>query len=260
MVAYHRIMRSSGEPAAAAHTLTLTPDRAGDEGTFRLTVLPPTQAGAPRPRDVVLVLDRSGSMRGWKMVAARRAASRIVDTLTTVDRCAVLTFDNVVETPPDLPAGLVTAGDRNRFRAVEHLARAEARGGTELLRPLMMALGLLTDAERDRVLVLVTDGQVGNEDQILAAVAGGLDGIRVHTVGIDQAVNAGFLGRLAAAGGGRCELVESEDRLDEAMQSIHRRIADRADIAALRCALPVHRLAGGGHPDGDRRGAARSPG
>ncbi|MGH3747854.1 MAG: VIT domain-containing protein, partial [Micromonosporaceae bacterium] len=48
---------------------------------------------------------------------------------------------------------------------------------------------------------------------------------RVHTVGIDQAVNAGFLGRLAAAGAGRCELVESEDRLDAAMDRIHRRIA-----------------------------------
>ncbi len=46
----------------------------------------------------------------------------------------------------------------------------------------------------------------------------------MHTVGIDRAVNAGFLGRLAALGGGRCELVESEDRLDEAMDHIHRRI------------------------------------
>ena len=48
--------------------------------------------------------------------------------------------------------------------------------------------------------------------------------IRVHTVGIDRAVNAGFLGRLAALGAGRAELVESEDRLDEAMEQIHRRI------------------------------------
>jgi hypothetical protein len=46
----------------------------------------------------------------------------------------------------------------------------------------------------------------------------------VHAVGIDQAVNAGFLARLASLGGGRCELVESEDRLDEAMHAIHRRI------------------------------------
>ncbi len=214
-----------GEAASTVHSLTLTPDADGAEGTYRLTVLPPTSAVPARPRDVVLLLDRSGSMQGWKMVAARRAAARIVDTLTVADRFSVLTFDHTFEHPPTLPEGLVAATDRHRFRAVEHLARVDARGGTELLAPLTAALKLLSeDKGRDRVLVLVTDGQVGNEDQILAKSAKSLSGVRVHTVGIDQAVNAGFLGRLAVAGGGRCELVESEDRLDVAMDRIHRRI------------------------------------
>lgn len=207
-------------------SLLLVPDVEGDEGTYRLTVLPPVSAAPPRPRDVVLVLDRSGSMGGWKMVAARRAAARIVDTLTTGDRFAVLTFDNSIDWPAGLPEGLVEASDRNRYRAVEHLARVDARGGTELLAPLRQALALLGDAQggRDAVVVLVTDGQVGNEDQILQALAGGMRDVRIHTVGIDRAVNAGFLGKLAGMGGGRCELVESEDRLDEAMDAIHRRI------------------------------------
>ena len=222
-------------------SLMLTPDPGEhpDEGTFTLTLVPPDGDGTPRPRDVVLVLDRSGSMRGWKMVAARRAAARIVDTLTGTDRFAVLCFDNVVERPPDLPDGLAGATDRNRFRAVEWLARTDARGGTEMLAPLEQAVRLLTgaagpqeadaseaerDSGRDRVLVLVTDGQVGNEDQILERMGTRLARIRVHVMGIDQAVNAGFLSRLAAAGRGRCELVESEDRLDEAAARIHRRI------------------------------------
>ncbi len=203
-------------------------------GTFTLTLVPPRGAAAGRPRDVVLVLDRSGSMQGWKMVAARRAAARIVDTLTSADRFAVLCFDHAVERAPDLPEGLAEATDRNRFRAIGHLARTDARGGTEMVQPLNAAVRLLAaagapaapgePAGRDRVLVLVTDGQVGNEDQILQQIGPSLAGIRVHVVGIDRAVNAGFLGRLASAGGGRCELVESEDRLDEAAARIHRRI------------------------------------
>ncbi len=85
---------------------------------------------------MVLVLDRSGSMHGWKMVAARRAAARIVDTLRGEDRFAVLSFDNVIERPRDLGTGLADGTDRNRFRAVEHLATLDARGGTEMLAPL----------------------------------------------------------------------------------------------------------------------------
>ena len=197
------------------------------DGTFALTLVPPVRAAGPsKPRDIAFVLDRSGSMGGWKMTAARRAVARMIDTLGAADRFAVLAFDNQVETPSTLDSGLVAATDRHRFRAVEYLATLTARGGTEMLTPLQTAVALLTgdDSERQRVLVLATDGQVGNEDQILAAIGADAANIRIFTVGIDTAVNDAFLRRIAAAGGGNCELVESEDRLDEVMERIHRRI------------------------------------
>jgi Ca-activated chloride channel homolog len=222
------ILRLAYADASQAAIVVPDEDRDDDDreqGTYQLTVMPPAHGdGQPRPKDVVLLLDRSGSMGGWKMVAARRAAARVVDTLTGADRFAVLTFDHQVDRPDDLGTGLVDATDRHRFRAVEHLSRADARGGTELLTPLHAGLTLLSDSTRDRVLVLVTDGQVGNEDQIIADITPLIGSTRIHTVGIDRAVNAGFLGRLAALGAGRCELVESEDRLDDAMEHIHRRI------------------------------------
>jgi len=209
--------------------LTLTPDAVGSrEGTFALTLLPPVSPSqATRARDVVFVLDRSGSMGGWKMVAARRALARMVDTLTERDRFTVYAFDDSIEKPPTFAdLGLQPATDRNRFRAVEFLAKVEARGGTEMAQPLSMAAHLLASgqAQREKVLVLITDGQVGNEDQILQSLARDLKSVRVFALGIDQAVNAAFLRRLADLGGGGCELVESEDRLDEVLDNVHRRI------------------------------------
>jgi Ca-activated chloride channel homolog len=221
-------LRTGGE--AVTTSLAAVPDRdEGAGGTFALTLLPPAGADTGRPRDLVFVLDRSGSMAGWKMVAARRAVARMVDSLRGRDRFTVLAFDNRVETPPALSGGLQAAADRARFQAVEFLARLDARGGTEMAAPLTQGLDLLAgagegDAARDRVLVLVTDGQVGNEDQILRLLAPRLAGVRVYTVGVDTAVNEGFLKPLAGLGGGACELVESEDRLDAVMDRVHRRI------------------------------------
>ncbi len=215
--------------AGIRSTLTLHPDADGNEGTFALTIVPPAIAShaQARPRDVVFVLDRSGSMEGWKMVAARRAVARMIDTLGDADRFCVVAFDSSVETPASLPSGLSAAADRNRFRAVEYLATVNARGGTEMAEPLDRAVRLLTPAgkdDRDRILVLITDGQVGNEDQLLETLGTRLRKIRVFTIGIDRAVNEGFLRRLAERGGGSCELVESEDRLDEVMASIRCRV------------------------------------
>jgi Ca-activated chloride channel homolog len=223
------VLRLRAGSEAVATSVAAVPDGEGHDGTFALTLLPPAGADVGRPRDLVFVLDRSGSMAGWKMVAARRAVARMVDSLRGRDRFAVLAFDNRIEAPPALGDTLHAASDRARFQAVEFLARLDARGGTEMAAPLTQGLDRLAgtgerDLSRDRVLVLVTDGQVGNEDQILRLLAPRLTGVRVYTVGVDTAVNEGFLKRLAGLGGGACELVESEDRLDAVMDRVHRRI------------------------------------
>jgi Ca-activated chloride channel homolog len=225
-------LRTGSEAVTTA--LAAVADPAGGQGTFALTLLPPVGVDAAGPpRDLAFVLDRSGSMAGWKVVAARRAVARMVDSLTPRDRFLLLAFDNLIETPPALGDGLQAASDHARFQAVDYLSRLEARGGTEMAAPLTRALDRLTGAvagqdgepaPRDLVLVLVTDGQVGNEDQILRLLAPKLGGVRIYTVGVDTAVNEGFLRRLAGLGGGACELVESEERLDQVMDRVHRRI------------------------------------
>jgi Ca-activated chloride channel family protein len=227
--------RLAGEDIQTA--LAVRPDDEGEEGTFLLTLVPPQPGDeAQVPRDVVFILDRSGSMSGWKMVAARRAVARMVDTLTERDRFTVYAFDDRIETPPGFDGlALVPASDRQRFRAAEFLATVEDRGGTEMAEPLDRAVTELTrtpgepgasatGGRVDRVLVLITDGQVGNEDEILRRLGPRVQGIRIFTLGIDRAVNAAFLRRLADLGGGASEVVESEARLDEVMDQVNRHV------------------------------------
>jgi Ca-activated chloride channel family protein len=213
---------------SSLHTaLTLQADPIGDEGAWLLTVVPPSMAKSQaQPRSIVFVLDRSGSMGGWKMVTARRAVSRMIETLTEQDRFSVLAFDTTIDTPPEFDGHSLVAGtDRMRFRATEFLNTVEARGGTEMAQPLNIAVDQLSRCSGQAILVLITDGQVGNEDHILRQLGQKINTIRVFTIGIDHAVNAGFLRRLADLGGGACELVESDRRLDEVMEQIQRTIS-----------------------------------
>ena len=211
---------------AAMRTSARASDKGGDDA-FLLTVLPAMTSTAKRPRDLVFVVDRSGSMSGWKMIAARRAVARMIDSLRGADRFCVMAFDDSVDYCAALGRGLVPATDRARFTAVEWLATVDDRGGTEMAQPLAEAADLLAggDVARDRVLVFVTDGQVGNEAQILKLLGTRLKKTRVFPLGIDQAVNAGFMNRLASLGAsGEAELVESEDRVDDVLARCHRRI------------------------------------
>lgn len=220
------VFRFSFQNKDLQSTLTLEDDGDGSgEGTFMLTVVPPDQQGYLAPRDVIFVLDRSGSMNGWKMVAARRACADLIDSLRVEDRFGVLAFDTAIESVPGLEQ-LAEATSHNRFVATRWLSNVHARGGTEIRRPLDQAVGQLAGAsvERERTIVLITDGQIGNEQGVLHQIVPKLNGTRVFTLGIDRAVNAGFLNSLASSGGGRCELVENEERLNEALDGFKRTI------------------------------------
>lgn len=228
------VLRFRLDRGALSSSALLVPDADGDEGTWSVTLVPPAEPSSA-PRDVVVVLDRSGSMGGWKMVAARRAAGRIVDMLDTVDRFCVLAFDDRIDTPTDMAPGLVEGSDQNRFAAASWLGSLRSRGGTEMAEPLRRAVELLagSDEGRQASVVLVTDGQITGEDHLLRSLAQSLGRIRIYCVGIDRAVNAGFLDRLARLGRGRAELVESEARLDEAMSRLARTIG-RPALTAVR--------------------------
>jgi Ca-activated chloride channel family protein len=223
------------------------------KSVFCMTFVPPAGLTAKvHPKQVVVLLDRSGSMEGWKMGAARRTCARIIDSFKPEDKFSLIAFDDSCDEirPAGYPNGLIQASDRNRYQYGLALQSVEARGGTEILAALQTAIAALSgngqaaaepdgklrgvrafnpsqdDPNIEKHIILVTDGQVGNEREVVRYLAKNAapKNIKVSTVGIDQAVNAVFLEDMAKATNGLAQVVLSEEELDRSMTSLCRRI------------------------------------
>jgi Ca-activated chloride channel family protein len=216
-------------------TLLVYRDEQGDAYGM-LSIIPPRREGfLGVARDVVFVLDRSGSMTGVKMASAARACSLLLATLGPRDRFAIQAFDNVTEwLKPDRTAGesdyWLCADEAGIALGEQFLRGITARGGTELDAALGEALKAIATRRnvdgRVPVVVLLTDGEVGDEARVLKCIQKELSDARVFTVGIDTAVNEGFLKRLAALGGGTATFVEPGAQLEEALRSVGREIGN----------------------------------
>ncbi len=187
--------------------------------------LPPADPGTATrvAREVVLLVDTSGSMGGTKMPAAIAAARLVLRTLEPGDSLQVAAFSSRHRKlwRSAQPVDDDTIAEADRF-----LAGLSASGGTEILSPLQDVLAAPSRAPRH--LVLVTDGQVGNEDAIVRYVAGLDQRLTIFTIGIDTAVHAAFLRSLARHTGGLCALMTPSDP-----------IADRVTRFLARVGAPV---------------------
>lgn len=185
----------------------------GGQGAFALTIVPDLGGGQSKRagrNDVVFLIDRSGSMGGSSMDEARTALRLCLRQLREGDRFAILAFDDQIE---GFAPELVPFTQATLQRADAWLGAVDARGGTELLEPMLESARLAPDG----VVVLLTDGQVGNEDEILARFldrrGGGAS--RVHSFGIGTNVSDALLQALADRTGGAVESIHPGERVDD---------------------------------------------
>ena len=157
------------------------------------------------PSVTTFVLDRSGSMQGASMEQAKLALRLCLRQLREGDRFQLIAFDNAVESLRPEP---VVFSESTLRTADQWLEGIDARGGTELLAPLTMA------ASVGGLVVLLTDGQVGNEDQVLAAVLKQSQGARIHSFGIGTNVSDALLSELARRTQGGLEMIYPGERID----------------------------------------------
>lgn len=196
--------------------------RAWTDGRYTAVLVEPPSGLTPSAlaRDAVFVLDISGSMEGVKMEAAKRALTTALHGLLPGDRFRLFAFNNQVTA---FRPGFMSYDDRSLADADRWVAALVPDGGTEMLLALQEALAEGDDAGRVRTVLLVTDGQSSDEDRLVPAVAHRRSRATVFTLGIDTAVNANLLQRLARVGGGTCELCTPYDDIEAVVARLEAR-------------------------------------
>lgn len=175
-----------------------------------VTVVPPARVDdrAVIPRDLILLLDTSGSMEGKPLGAAKSVALALIQSMGPNDRLEMIAFSG---TPRRWHVEPKLCDDAVRAEAARWVGSLSASGGTEMRDGVMAALASLRpDAQRQ--VVLITDGLVGFESEIVRAVRRHTPpACRVHTVAIGSAPNRSLTSAVAAAGGGTEHAVDLDD-------------------------------------------------
>ncbi len=198
---------------------------AGDDGYALITFSPPARAVRETPRDVVFVLDVSGSMSGRKMEQARAAGRQLLLSLMPKDRFRLIDFSSDVRAFRD---GWTGATGGNIRAALEYLNGLRANGGTNIQEALEDALSLETPEGRLPLVLLLTDGAptVGETrpEAIVQRSAELRQQRRVFTFGIGADVNAGLLEQLAIQGRGTATFVRPQESVERAVGVVTERL------------------------------------
>lgn len=200
-------------------------DSADPDGFFLALLAPrPDAAAQPVPKDVILVLDRSGSMEGEKFMQAQEALKYILGHLNPEDRFNVIAFSTGLET---YARGLRETSEANE--AIAWVDRQSAVGSTDINRALLEAASMC-DAERPTYLIFLTDGLptegVVESDQILNNLAvNAPDNLRLFAFGVGYDVDTFLLDSLAQEHHGTSTYVLPGEPLDEILSSFYTKVS-----------------------------------
>jgi Ca-activated chloride channel family protein len=164
------------------------------EGYFALSLATPKQTGTPSPKDVTIVIDRSGSMEGDPIQHADAAAAEMIKLLGDDDRVNVIAFSDEVDPLFRTPQPVT----ETRGRAIAFAHGLHAGGGTDIALALSTAINSQDRREgRPRIIVFMTDGQ-SDVDKAMRAAQTDTGDVRLFTLGLGKDVNRPLLQRLAA--------------------------------------------------------------
>jgi len=182
---------------------------------------PQTTAAPLAPRDVTLLLDHSGSMGGAPLQHARTAALALLGQLREQDRLNLIAFDDRIDLLFDSPQPL---SRENREKARRFITDLSDGGGTDIAAALSKALSSQRGGQRDRIVLLLTDGQSNGPEAIAAASSGDV-AARVFTVGLGDGVDRPVLEQIARSRHGTFTFVPDASTLTTQLAHVYASLA-----------------------------------
>ena len=194
------------------------------ENFIYLMVMPPAENSVTDyhiPREVIFVVDVSGSMAGPSIRQAKDALVFAVSRLQPEDRFNIITFNDIVDRFFNYP---MTGTKEHIQKALHFIKRLEATGGTEIEPALYEALDGSKNLNRIRQVIFMTDGSVGNEQQLLQTVRERLGDSRIFTIGIGSAPNSYFMRNIAERGKGTFTYIGDVKEVQERMEELYTKL------------------------------------
>src|SRR5262245_34601017 len=213
--------------------------RGAQGGFFTLILQPPERVTAAdvTPKELVFVLDTSGSMSGFPIEKAKETMKLALDNLYPEDTFNLITFSGDTHVLFPQP---VQATRENLQRAQSFLASRQGSGGTEMMSAIRAALAPSDEQDHVRIVCFMTDGYVGNDMEIISEIQKHQNA-RVFAFGIGSSTNRFLLDKMAEHGRGEVEYVTLEDDGSAAARRFHERVRNPllTDIEIDWGGLPV---------------------
>ncbi|MDP2275138.1 MAG: VIT domain-containing protein [Archangium sp.] len=193
-------------------------------GAFALMLNPESKEmnQPPTPKEMVFVIDTSCSMNGAPLTAAKRAMRQALEQMNPDDSFMLIDFADSASSFHDAP---LAATPNDVRRAIAYLNALPSGGGTNQLAGIRRALARAEDPKRLRMVLLMTDGFIGNEEEILAETRKLRGDARVFGFGIGSSVNHFLLSRLSEEGRGFYQYLRPDEDAVEAVDRFTRRVA-----------------------------------